>query len=132
MKPRRAGAARSRADGLRQLARSLKPGEAGDPLAYDWAVDPELGRLFDVEELPSRSASERPPPERSWLDFFVARAYAADQPLDRWVPTRDELAAYEPRIGELLQKTRGERAAARRRSPRRTSGSTATWCRPPR
>jgi hypothetical protein len=44
-------------DGLRQLARSLKPGEGGDPLAYDWAVDPELGRLFGVEEIrrPNRS-----------------------------------------------------------------------------
>jgi hypothetical protein len=95
------------ADGLRQLARSLRPGAAGDPLAYDWAVDPQLRRLFDVEEIPD---SEPPsaPRERSWLDLFIARAYAegdSAKALDRWVPRRDELDAYEQRIGTLLQKT---------------------------
>src|SRR5262249_9347910 len=96
------------ADGLRQLARSLRPGAAGDPLAYDWAVDPQLPRLFDVEEIPD---SEPPaaPRERSWLDLFVARAYAAEgdsgKALDRWVPRREELAAFEARIGQLLRKT---------------------------
>src|SRR6185503_5376321 len=64
------------ADGLRQLARSLKPGEGGDPLAYDWAVDPELGRLFGVEEIPQAEPEPAPPPQRSWLDFIVSRAYA--------------------------------------------------------
>ena len=88
------------ADGLRQLARSLNPGATGDPLAYDFAVDPELGKLFDVQE-PPRSEL---PPERSWLEFFIRSAYASEQPLDRWVPTRDQLAIYEPRIGALLQK----------------------------
>jgi hypothetical protein len=88
------------ADGLRQLARSLSPGASGDPLAYDLAIDPELGSLFDVQE-PPRSEL---PPERSWLDFFIRSAYADEQPLDRWVPTRDQLAAYEPRIGALLKK----------------------------
>jgi len=95
------------ADGLRQLARSLRPGAAGDPLSYDWAVDPQLRRLFDVEEIPD---SEPPsaPRERSWLDLFIARAYAegdSAKALDRWVPRRDELDAYEQRIGPLLQKT---------------------------
>src|SRR6185295_9281595 len=57
------------ADGLRQLARSLAPGAGGDPLAYDLAVDPELERLFDVQEPPR---SEPPPsPERSWLDYLI-------------------------------------------------------------
>ncbi|HEY1287238.1 MAG TPA: lytic transglycosylase domain-containing protein [Burkholderiales bacterium] len=96
------------ADGLRQLARSLRPGAAGDPLAYDWAVDPQLQRVFDVDEIPD-SAPAAPPRERSWLDLFVARAYAAEgdsaKALDRWVPRRDELDAYEARIGQLLQKT---------------------------
>jgi transglycosylase-like protein with SLT domain len=94
------------ADGLRRLARSLRPGTAGDPLAYDWAVDPELMRLFRVEDLPD---SGPPPSPRSWLDLFVARAYAAEpeaeKPLDRWLPRRDELDAYEARIGQLLKKT---------------------------
>lgn len=88
------------ADGLRQLARSLKPGE-GDPLAYDWSVDRDLGRLFDVEEI---LQTEPTPPPTSWLDFFISHAHA-DNPLDRWVPTRQELASYEARVGDLLQKT---------------------------
>ena len=89
------------ADGLRQLARSL-PSSAGggEPLAYDWAVDPELGELFDVHE-PPKSADV--PVERSWLEFFIRSAYAAERSLDRWVPSRDELAHYEPRVGTLLR-----------------------------
>jgi hypothetical protein len=95
-------------DGLRQIARSLRPGAAGDPLAYDWAVDPQLRQLFGVEEIPD---SEPPasPPTRGWLDLFVARAYAAEpgaeKALDRWFPRRDELDAYEARIDRLLKKT---------------------------
>jgi hypothetical protein len=88
------------ADGLRQLARSLKPGDA-DPLAYRWEVDTELRGLFDVQEVPD---VEPPPPTRSWLDFFISRAYAT-QELDRWIPTRDELPDYQSRVGALLQKT---------------------------
>ena len=88
------------ADGLRQLARSLKPGDTVDPLAYSWDVDPELRGLLGVTEPPEISA---PPPTKSWLDFFIGRAFA-DQPLDRWVPRRDELDEYSHRIGELLQK----------------------------
>ena len=47
-------------DGLRQIARSLRPGAAGDPLAYDWAADPQLRQLFGVEEIPD----SEPPPHR--------------------------------------------------------------------
>lgn len=92
------------AEGLRQLARSLKPGDAGDPLAYDWSVDRELGGLFGVEEIPQAEPTPAAPAPTSWLDLFISRAHA-DNPLDRWVPTRQELPAYEARIGELLQKT---------------------------
>jgi hypothetical protein len=88
-------------DGLRQLARSLRPGAAGDPLAYDWTVDSQLRELFDVQEIP-----EPAPPGKSWLDLFITRAYADEaRALDRWVPTRQELNAYEARVSELLQKT---------------------------
>jgi hypothetical protein len=53
-----------------------------------------LRRLFSVEEPPA-------PPGRSWLDFFIRNAYASDgQSLDRWIPNRDELDAYETRVGE--------------------------------
>jgi hypothetical protein len=88
------------AEGLRQLARSLRPGATGDPLAYDLAVDPQLRRMFEVEEIPA------PAPARSWLEILIKSAHAADHPaLDRWLPKRDELDAYEARVGELLQKT---------------------------
>jgi hypothetical protein len=89
------------ADGLRQLARSLAPGATGDPLAYDWSVDPDLGRLFDVQE-PPKSADA--PVETSWLDFFVRSAIADDKPLDRWIPSRNELALYEPRVHAMLRR----------------------------
>jgi hypothetical protein len=101
------------ADGLRRLARSLRPGAAGDPLAYDWAADPQLKSLFGVEEMPDSeplpSLPPSLPPRRSWLDLFVARAYAAEpgneKALDRWLPRRDELDAYEARVGQLLKRT---------------------------
>ncbi|HUQ73271.1 MAG TPA: lytic transglycosylase domain-containing protein [Burkholderiales bacterium] len=92
------------ADGLRQLARSLRPGEAADPLAYQWDVDTELRGLFDVTEMPEPESAPPPAPTRSWLDFLIPHAYAA-QALDRWVPTKDELPDYQARISELLQKT---------------------------
>jgi hypothetical protein len=90
------------ADGLRQLARSLKPTET-DPLAYQWDVDTELQGLFNVTELPEPEPPAAPPPTKSWLDFLIGRAYAA-QALDRWVPTRAELPDYQGRVGELLKK----------------------------
>jgi hypothetical protein len=92
------------ADGLRGLARSLKPGAAGDPLAYAWDVDRELGRLFGVDEVTDTEREPSPPPTRSWLDFLIPRAHA-QATLERWVPTREELASYEARIGALLRKT---------------------------
>jgi hypothetical protein len=93
--------ARLSADGLRQLARSLRPGETADPLAYAWDVDPELLRLFEVPDIPDPA----PAPRRSWLDFFIAPAHAQERSLDAWVPKRDELGAYGARIGGLLKKT---------------------------
>jgi hypothetical protein len=91
-------------EGLRQLARRLKPGDSENPLAYDWALDRELGRLFGVETVPDDDPTPAAPPTRSWLDFLVPRAHA-DTRLERWVPRHAELAAYETRIGGLLQKT---------------------------
>ena len=89
------------AEGLRRLARSLKPGDAGDPLAFAWSVDPELLDLFDVTPLREPAA----PPRRSWLDLIIRSAHAAATPsaLDPWVPGRDELDIYEALIGRLLR-----------------------------
>jgi hypothetical protein len=91
-------------DGLRSLARSLKPGDTVDPLAYEWGIDRQLGELFGVEEPTDSEPAPSPPPTKSWLDFLIPRAYA-DTALERWVPTREELETYEARIGGLLQKT---------------------------
>ncbi len=91
-------------DGLRRLARSLRPAAAGDPLAYDWRVDGELRALFAVPEIPDPAPA--PPPRTSWLDLVIRSAHAADErALDRWVPKRDELDLYQARVGNLLRDT---------------------------
>ena len=95
--------------GLRQLARSLRPGETADPLAYDWALDQRLGQLFEVEEIRETDPAPAAPAPKSWLDLFIARAYA-EAGLDRWVPTRQELPAYAARVSALLHKTAGGEA----------------------
>lgn len=97
------------AEGLRQLARSLRPGETADPLAYDWALDPQLGELFEVEALPETEPSRAVPPQRSWLNFFISGAHA-DNALDHWVPTRAELATYGKRVGGVLHKAAASEA----------------------
>ena len=84
------------ADGLRQLARSLRPQDTGDPLAHGWEVDPRLRELFRVEPLHEPSSS---------LGFFIKVSAGAEPPLDHWVPTREELAGYQARIGELMRRT---------------------------
>ena len=95
--------ARLSADGLRQLARRLRPGETGDPIAFAWELDPQLRALFDIEAFPEPA----PLKPRSWLPRLIASAHAASaaRALDQWVPKRDELEGYEVRIGELLQET---------------------------
>jgi hypothetical protein len=101
---------------LRRLARTLAPADPADPLAYGWAQDPELGALFSVEGLPE-AAPAPTPPERSRLDFFVRRAHA-EMPLDRWIPTRAELAKYQQSVGNLLRQTSAsELARAKLASP---------------
>ena len=99
-------------DGLRQLARTLTPGAGGDPLAYDWSVDAQLGAVFGVEQIDETPAPQ--PPTRSWLDFLIRRAYADDS-LERWVPTRAELPAYRDRVGpNSRSRTRSGWARGRR------------------
>jgi hypothetical protein len=107
---------RPSADGLRRLARSLRPSAGGDPLAYDQRLDPELGTLFGVPALPDAPAA--PPRTTSWLDLVIRSAHAAgERPLDRWVPTRAELDLYQERVAALLRESaarelgRGELAA---------------------
>jgi hypothetical protein len=91
-------------EGLRQMARSLRPGDSADPLAYEWDVDPQLRKLFDIEEI------EAPAPARSSIGRLIRAAYAGDdapasRSLDRWLPAAGELAAYQQRVAELLRRT---------------------------
>jgi Transglycosylase SLT domain len=117
---------RPSADSLRELARALRPGATDDPLAFSWVVDPQLRQLFDVEDIPDpQPAPAEPPPQKSWLDLFIGRAFAgdaageaADLPaLDRWIPTQQQLPAYEMRIGGLLQKTSARELAGAELAP---------------
>jgi hypothetical protein len=93
------------AEGLRQLARSLRPTETGDPLTYGWEVDPQLLELFRIEALPEKTSS---------LSFFIKVADAPPaqelKALDHWVPSRSELPAYQARIAALLGKTAASEA----------------------
>lgn len=105
------------ADGLRTLARSLRPAAAEDPLRYDFEVDPTLRELFHFEPEPEASLAPPPPspPEsQSWLDWLITGAHAADalpgiaelgNRLDRWTPSDAELESYRPVVAQLLALT---------------------------
>ena len=102
------------ADGLRRLARLLRPDVTEDPLIYSTEVDPPLRTLFGLPaDLEPPSA---PDPPQSRLDFlgWTALAYAAPtedltlaalRRLDHWVPELSELAVYRPVVEMLLQHT---------------------------
>jgi len=111
---------------LRSLASLVLPAQAGDPLAYDLALDPELRSLFGfgaplppAEPSPLLGASPAPFPIDP-LGWLVPAAFAAPLPysapldpetaalakrLNAWLPTRTELAAYLPEMRALLQRT---------------------------
>lgn len=113
-------------DALRELARLLLSEKAGDPLAYDLALDPELRSLFGF-------GSPLPPAERSRLlgasglpwpidprGWLLPAAFAATlslaapfdpetaalaRRLNNWLPTSSDLNAYLPEMHSLLQRT---------------------------
>jgi hypothetical protein len=101
------------ADGLRRLARMLRPDAVEDPLLYSLDVDPTLRTLFGFSpELPP----ELPPPSAphsrlGWLAIAHAaieeqgELAALKERLDRWVPEESEFAAYRPVMTQLLQLT---------------------------
>jgi len=112
-------------DGLRRLARVVAPA-ATDPLAYDFAVDPDLRRLggfgppLDPPQ-PNPDVDLSHAPWRRLLDWLAPDAFA-DEPyslarLNRWVPTRDELPEYLPQVRELLKETTEKTLAKRSLDP---------------
>ncbi len=111
---------------LRQLARLVLPAKAGDPLAYDLALDPELRRVFgfgaplppaEPSLLLSVSLPSLPSNPLSWLmPTAFAAPLAAPLPFDpetaalakrlnNWLPTPSELPDYLLEMRTLLQRT---------------------------
>jgi hypothetical protein len=96
------------ADGLRRLARMVAPTSTEDPVSYSLDVDPALRARFGFgDPLPIEDDDGA-----SWLDWFVSRAWAAEDPLAgplaklrRWAPTRADLPVYLPLVRELLGST---------------------------
>lgn len=97
-------------DGLRRLARMLVPDGAGDPLARDEEVDPELRRVLGFgPPLPPPQASN----DTTWLDrglnWFIPGAMAASsldpatvERLNNWVPKPGEMNTYLPMVRDVL------------------------------
>jgi hypothetical protein len=94
------------ADGLRRLARMVDPATLEDPVAYGVEVDPELRTLLGL-------GPPLPPPEVSPevdlgpLSWLVRSAWAgidreAIARLNRWAPTRRDVAEYLPLVRALL------------------------------
>jgi hypothetical protein len=105
------------ADGLRRLARMLRPDAIEDPLLYSLDVDPTLRTLFGLSpEIPPELPPEVPPTPAPHSHLgWLAVAYAATgeqgelaalkERLDRWVPEESEFAEYRPVMAQLLRLT---------------------------
>ncbi len=106
------------ADGLRRLARLLRPGTTEDPLLYGVDVDATLRSLFGLPPEPDLAPAPAPPPgpgPGSGLPWRpVAYAVAAEgvddlaalnERLARWVPDEPELADYRAVMERLLTMT---------------------------
>jgi len=104
------------ASGLRRLARMLDPSAAGDPLAYDEDVDPELRALFGFGA-PPPAPEVSPDVDFDVLSWLVPAAVAAVDPqlrqrLNTWIPTASDLDQYLRAVRELLIGVREEPIAA--------------------
>lgn len=105
------------ADGLRRLARLLRPDAVEDPLLYNLDADPTLRTLFGFSpELSPETPSEVPPaPAPQSRLGWLGVAYASTEPhqelatlkerLDRWTPEESEFAEYRAVMTQLLQLT---------------------------
>lgn len=105
-------------NGLRRLARAMRPTDQNDPLKFDWLLDPFLQELFDLNapqpaNQPVIPASQLP----GWLNFLIPAALAEALPdhlqrlserLDPWVPQSSELDVYRITVAALLETVRGE------------------------
>ena len=119
-------------NGLRRLARAMRPFDRTDPLQYDWNLDPFLQQLFDLER-PAPAPESTPAPEsapqpdaHSWLDFFIPRALAQEPPhdlqllsdrLSQWVPASEEMDTYQTIVAALLDVVRTQELERAQLSP---------------
>lgn len=105
-------------NGLRRLARAMRPLDSSDPLKFDWDLDPFLQDLFDLndDQLPATPAPTQTVPSgalyENWLIFFIPAAQAEEMPdimqhlaerLDHWIPKADELDVYRILVAALLE-----------------------------
>jgi hypothetical protein len=101
------------ADGLRRLARMLRPDAVEDPLLYSSDVDPTLRTLFGFSPDPPPEGPLPSDPQSSlgWLTVSSAVAgeheelAALKERLNRWVPEESEFAEYRPVMAQLLRLT---------------------------
>ncbi|HEY9198864.1 MAG TPA: lytic transglycosylase domain-containing protein [Gammaproteobacteria bacterium] len=103
------------ANGLRRLARAMRPLDTRDPLQYDWSLDPFLQELFDLD-VPSPD-TDTPPASHlhEWLEFLIPSAAAETRPddlqslsdrLGQWVPAQAEMETYQAIVAALLDAVR--------------------------
>lgn len=116
-------------NGLRRLARAMRPFDRSDPLQYDWNLDPFLQQLFDLDRpAPEPAAPEvTPKPDaHGWLDFFIPPARAQEDPgdlqalsdrLSQWVPATDEIDSYQSVVAALLDVVRNQELERAQLSP---------------
>ncbi len=103
------------ADGLRRLARILRPEALEDPVAYSLEVDPTLRTLFGFS--PLLEVSFLPDSVPLLLGPALAYAFSKEgkpfaalrEQLDRWVPKPSELKDYYPLVDRLLRLVAEER-----------------------
>ena len=112
-------------NGLRRLARAMRPMDLSDPLKFDWDLDPFLQDLFNLsnDQPPSTPPTQTVPPSSlntHWLDFFIPVAHAETTPeimqhlserLDPWIPKADELEVYRILVAALLETVRAQELA---------------------
>ena len=93
-------------NGLRRLARLLNDDMSIDPIERDEQEDPQLRKLFGLNDEVVKSTNEV---IESWLDFFIKPAYARvnlpaklTDKLNNWVPKKKELNRYLPMVKKVL------------------------------
>lgn len=125
------------ANGLRRLARAMRPTDISDPLKYDWNLDPFLQELFDLDRPtpdgngPANDSQDLAPPPSSslqrWLDWLITPVRAQTDAeadvqqlsdrLDDWIPKSDELDAYQSAVAALLDAVRRRELERAKLSP---------------